>query len=275
MATAAFGEEFLCERAKNLAPSGIRKFFDLAAKMKNACNLSLGQPDFDVPEAIKSAAIAAINDGHNRYTQTSGIAPLRDACREFVIRTQKVDLSNDEVLVTQGASGGLFHSFFCLLDRGDDVLVPDPYFVEYTGLASMTGARAVHYDTYPDFRLDVDKLEAARTPATKAIVINSPQNPTGTVYGETELRETAEWARKHGIFVISDEIYDIFVYDEPHISIKRFYPEGTSIVAGFSKTYGMPGWRMGYTVIPKWMVDKATVMQSYSFVCAPTPFQHA
>ncbi len=168
-------------------------------------------------------------------------------------------------------------SYLCLLDRGDDVLIPDPYFIEYLGQASMVGARPVFYNTYPDWRLRVDELEKVRTPNSKVLIVNSPQNPTGTMYTADELKAVAEWAREHNIFVISDEIYDLFAYDadRPHVSIKKFYPEGTALVGGLSKSYGMPGWRIGYALLPKWMVDKAVIMQSYSFVCAPTPFQMA
>ena len=272
-----FDASFLSPRAKRLAPSGIRKFFDLAAKLPNAINLSLGQADFDVPQPIKEAAIRAIREGDNRYTQTGGLEPLKERCWQHLEATQGIKRSetDDEIIITGGASGGLLLSYLCLLDEGDEVLVPDPYFIEYLGQASMVGATAVFYDTFPRFRLEVEKLEAVRTEKTKAIIINSPQNPTGTMYTEAELKAVAEWARQHGIFVISDEIYELFTYDRPHISIKRFYPEGTALVSAFSKTYGMPGWRIGYTVLPQWMMDKALVMQSYSFVCAPTPFQHA
>jgi aspartate/methionine/tyrosine aminotransferase len=172
----------LSARARGLESSGIRRVFDLGASLHDPVNFSIGQPDFPVPEAVREAAKRAIDQGWNRYTPTQGIAPLRERLVQKLAVDNSVTVDAEDVLVTSGSSGGIVLAFACLLDPGDEIVVSDPYFVMYVQLASFFGARPVLVDTYPDFQLDPEKVARAITPRTKAILLNSPNNPTGAVY---------------------------------------------------------------------------------------------
>ena len=171
--------DYVSRRALGVDASGIRRVFDLAAKMKDPINLSIGLPDFDVPEIAKIAAIDAIRTGHNRYTPTQGIEPLRTRLRADLSKEIGRDIG--EVLITSGVSGGLFLAILSIVDPGDEVIFVDPYFVMYTHLLTMAGGKAVTVDSYPDFRFPAEKIEAAITPRTKMMILNSPSNPTGVV----------------------------------------------------------------------------------------------
>lgn len=251
--------------------SGIRRVFDLAAKLKDPINLSIGQPDFDVPDPAKLAAIEAIRAGHNRYTLTQGIAELRTRLRQQL--TREIGRDPGEVLITSGVSGGLLLAMMAIVDPGDEVIWLDPFFVMYPHLMTMCGGTGVPVSSYPDFRFNAAAVEAAITPRTKAILLNSPANPTGTVLSESDIRAAVELARKHDLLIISDEIYDAFVYDQPFVSPARFY-EKTLVLKGFSKTHAMTGWRLGYTVGPADVIDAMTRLQQYTYVCAPSALQH-
>ena len=203
---------WLADRTAKFDSSGIRKVFDLAAKMANPINLSIGQPDFPVPEAIKEAAIAAIRGDKNGYSLTQGIPELRDEAASSAL-TSDIGHADRRVLVTSGTSGSLVLAMLALVNPGDEVIVFDPYFVMYPALVGMVGGKCVIVDTYPDFRIDPERVAAAITPRTKMILLNSPANPTGVVAGEAELRALAELAAKHNIALVSDEIYREFCYD--------------------------------------------------------------
>lgn len=266
-------QQLIADRMAKLDASGIRKVFDLAATMKDPINLSIGQPDFDVPENIREAAVEAIRAGQNKYTQTQGIPELRAAIADQL--AQEFAWTDEHpVLVTSGVSGALLLAFTTLVNPGDEVIMLDPYFVMYRHLVNLVGGVPVCVDTYPDFKPDVDKIADAITPRTKMIAINSPGNPTGAVYSREELEAVADLARKHGLLVISDEIYNLFVYDEPFVSLAGIY-ENTLLMRGFSKSYAMTGWRMGYCTGPKEIIEKMTMLQQYSFVCAPSMAQAA
>src|SRR2546426_4748547 len=187
--------DFISARANAVDASGIRKVFDLAAKMKDPINLSIGLPDFDVPEIAKTAAIDAIRAGHNRYTQTQGIEPLRTRLRADLSREIGRDVG--DVLITSGVSGGLFLAILATIDPGDEAIFLDPYFVMYKHLLTMAGGKSVMVDSYPDFRFPAEKVERAVTPRTKLLILNSPSNPTGVVMSETDVRAAVEIARKH------------------------------------------------------------------------------
>jgi aspartate/methionine/tyrosine aminotransferase len=178
--------DFLSSRSKGVDASGIRKVFDLAAKMKDPINFSIGLPDFDVPEVAKDAAIASIRRGDNRYTQTQGIAPLRDRLRADLTKEFGRDVG--EVLITSGVSGGLMLAMQAIMDPGDEAIFLDPYFVMYKHLLTLTGGKPVIVNSYPDFRFHADRVEAAITPKTKLLILNSPSNPTGIVMTEEEVR---------------------------------------------------------------------------------------
>jgi len=263
---------WLADRTAKFDSSGIRKVFDLAAKMKNPINLSIGQPDFAVPDAIKEAAIEAIRGDKNGYSQTQGIAPLREKLQARVDEQYKHD--DRRVLITSGTSGSLVLAVLTMVNPGDEVIVFDPYFVMYPALIGMVGGKCVTIDTYPKFRIDPEKVAAAITPRTKMILLNSPANPTGVVAGEAEMRALGELSAKHNIALVSDEIYREFCYDAPLVS-PATWNDQTIVVDGFSKTYGVTGWRLGFVHGPAAIIDKMTMLQQYTFVCAPHPLQWA
>jgi aspartate aminotransferase/aminotransferase len=263
---------WLAERTSKFDSSGIRKVFDLAAKMKDPINLSIGQPDFAVPDTVKEAAIAAIRADKNGYTVTQGIAELRTKLQAKI--DAELGQSDRRVLVTSGTSGALVLAAWAMINPGDEVITFDPYFVMYPALAGMVGGRLVTIDTYPSFRVDPDRVASAITPRTKMILLNSPANPTGAVIGETEARALAELAAKHNIALVSDEIYSTFCFDTPHVSPAKWNPD-TIVVDGFSKTHAVTGWRLGFVHGPSAIIDKLTALQQYTFVCAPHPLQWA
>jgi len=262
----------IANRMKMIDSSGIRKVFDLAAKLENPINLSIGQPDFDVPNEIKEVAIDSIREGFNSYTVTQGIQELRDAVCEDYRNLHGVEF--EDILITSGVSGGLTLAFIALVEEGDEVLLTDPYFVMYKHLANLFGGKPVFVDTYPDFAVLAEKLEEKVSPKTKMLVINSPSNPTGRIYSAEELRAIAEFARKHDLLVISDEIYDHFIYDQPHETFAKYY-EKTLLLNGFSKSSAMTGWRVGYAAGPREVIESMKTLQQYSFVCAPSFAQKA
>src|SRR3954468_6777545 len=265
---------FVSNRALGVDASGIRKVFDLAAKMKDPINLSIGLPDFDVPDVAKQAAIESIKAGQNRYTQTQGIAPLRERLRADLSREIGRDVG--EVLITSGVSGGLLLAIMATVDPGDEVVFLDPYFVMYKHLLTMAGGKAAIVDSYPDFRFHADRVEKAVTPRTKLLILNSPSNPTGIVMSEDEVRSAVEVARKHDLLIVSDEIYEPFLYDAARglPSPAKLY-EKTLILRGFSKSHAMTGWRLGYAAGPDAIIAQMTKLQQYTFVCAPSAFQFA
>jgi aspartate/methionine/tyrosine aminotransferase len=263
---------WLADRTAQFDSSGIRKVFDLAAKMQNPINLSIGQPDFPVPDPIKQAAIDAINADRNGYSQTQGIPDLRQRLQAMV--DEQYGQSDRRVLVTSGTSGSLVLAMLALVNPGDEVIIFDPYFVMYPALVAMVGGKAVYVDTYPDFRIDIEKVAAAITSRTKLILFNSPANPTGVVAGPDEARALAELAAKHNVVLLSDEIYRLFCYDAP-LPSPATWNHDTIVVDGFSKSYGVTGWRLGWVHGPSAIIDKMTMLQQYTFVCAPHPLQWA
>jgi aspartate/methionine/tyrosine aminotransferase len=262
----------LAQRMVHFDSSGIRKVFDLAGQMRNPINLSIGQPDFDVPDEIKRAAIQAIESNKNGYAVTQGMPVLREKLQARI--EAEYGHADRRVFVTSGTSGGLVLAILALVDPGDEVIVFDPYFVMYRSLVELAGGVCVFVDTYPDFRLDFDRLRAALSPQTKLILFNSPSNPTGVVASEAETRELAELAARHGIALVSDEIYRDFCYDAPFVSPATFN-EQTIVVDGFSKSYGVTGWRVGFAHGPTAVIDAMLKLQQYTFVCAPQPLQWA
>jgi len=255
--------------------SGIRKVFALGAELEDPVNFSIGQPDFDVPEAVKEAAIRAIREGHNKYSQTAGDAELKAKIAEQV--KNEFGWQQPAVLVASGVSGGLLLTFMALINPGDEVIIPDPYFVIYKHVVNMLGGRCVFVDSYPVFRLPVEKIAKAITEKTKLIIVNSPSNPTGAVYTKEEIKALADVAAEKDVLVMTDEIYEKFCYDGECVSIARYYDK-TLLLRGFSKSYGMPGWRLAYVAVNESLrevVEEMTKVQQYTFVCAPTPFQRA
>ena len=264
----------LSARIGRIDSSGIRKIFDLAKALKDPINLSIGQPDFDVPPALKQAAIAAIQAGKNTYTQTQGIPELRAqiTAQEQVFTGRAY--TPEQVLVTSGVSGGLFLALLALVDDGDEVIIPDPYFVMYKHLVALFGGTPVYLDTYASgFGLDPIALERLITPKTKLLLLNSPANPTGRILSKSELQAVAAVCARHHLLVVSDEIYRHFSY-VPMTSMGEIYAD-TLVLVGHSKSFGMTGWRLGYACGPAEVVQAMTKVQQYSFVCAPSITQYA
>jgi aspartate aminotransferase/aminotransferase len=251
--------------------SGIRKVFDLALTLKNPINLSIGQPDFDVPEPVKESAIAAIREGKNRYTVTQGIAPLHERIRA---EAAKYGYHPEEVLITSGSSGGLVLAMLALCDPGDEILVPDPYFVMYKHLANLFAVTPRFIDTYPDFRLSAEKIEPLINKRTRMLIVNTPSNPTGVAYSPDQLKMVAQIAKRHDLYVLFDEIYSCFSYDHRHESITKYH-DRVVVLNGFSKSHAMTGWRLGYAMGPRDVIQEMTKLQQYTFVCAPSMVQYA
>jgi aspartate/methionine/tyrosine aminotransferase len=263
---------WLADRTAKFDSSGIRKVFDLAAKLKDPINLSIGQPDFAVPDAIKQAAADAIWADRNGYSVTQGVAALRERLQARI--DAELGHADRRLLVTSGTSGALVLAMLTLVNPGDEVIVFDPYFVMYPALVQMVGGVCVMIDTYPDFRIDPARVAAAITPRTKLILLNSPANPTGAVADAEEVEALARLAAKHNIALVSDEIYREFCYDAP-LASPTAWNDQTIVVDGFSKTYGVTGWRLGFVHGPSAVIDKMTMLQQYTFVCAPHPLQWA
>ena len=264
----------LAQRTGQIDASGIRKVFDLARSLENPINLSIGQPDFPVPDPIKDAAIAAIRDDHNGYTPTQGLVELTDLLRAEEGAATGRDWARDETLITSGVSGGLFLALMSLVEEGSEVIVPDPYFVMYKHLVKVFGGTPVYLDTYDDgFSIDPAKLEALITDRTRLLLLNSPSNPTGRVLDRATLEGIAAVCRRHDLPVLSDEIYRTFTY-EPVVPMAAVY-EHTLTLSGHSKAYGMTGWRLGYATGPRELIQTMAKLQQYSFVCAPSITQYA
>lgn len=263
---------WIADRTRAFDSSGIRKVFDLAAKMKDPINLSIGQPDFDVPEEIKEACIGAIRSGKNSYALTQGMPVLREKLQARI--DTEYGHADRRVFVASGTSGGLALAMLSLVNPGDEVIIFDPYFVMYTSLTQLAGGKPVIIDTYPDFRIDLAKVAAAITPRTKMILLNSPANPTGVIASEEEVRGLAELAAERNIALLSDEIYRSFCYDAPFVSPATFNDK-TIVIDGFSKSHGMTGWRLGFVHGPAEVIDTMVKLQQYTFVCAPQPVQWA
>jgi aspartate/methionine/tyrosine aminotransferase len=268
--------DVISQRANLIDASGIRKVFALAEKLKDPVNFSIGQPDFDVPEELKKEAIAAIRAGANKYSQTAGDSALIGK----IAGRMKAEFGWGEpaVMVTSGVSGGLQLLFMAVINPGDEVIIPDPYFVIYKHIINMLGGTCVFVDSYPNFELPVEGIKRAISNRTKMIIVNSPCNPTGAVYSAESLKELAEIVAKKNIVILSDEIYEKFCYEYKQCPSIAKYSEDVVVLHGFSKSYGMTGWRVGYAAAPaklKAVIDAMAKIQQYTFVCAPTPFQKA
>jgi aspartate aminotransferase/aminotransferase len=270
--TLPLNDAWIADRMKHIEASGIRKAFDMAQSMKNPINLSIGLPDFDVHPPVKAAAIEAIQAGFNAYTVTQGIPALRDKLQARL--DAEFHHPERRVLVTAGTSGGLLLALCAVVNPGDEVIIFDPYFVMYRNLVALAGGHDVLVDTYPDFRIDVDRVAGAITGRTKCVIVNTPNNPTGVVGSAEELRDLAQLCKERGVVLISDEVYRTFCYDGEFATPTR-WNEDVLVVDGFSKSHGMTGWRLGYAHGPAAIIHEMTKLQQFSYVCAPSMAQRA
>ena len=262
----------LSARVNQIRPSGIRKIFDLACAQPDGIDLSIGDPDYDIPEPIKQEGMRWIERGFNRYVSTRGIPELRE---QLIVHLQRKKSRFEDILITAGATGGYFLAMMALVGPGDEVLIADPYFVAYANVVIMCGGVPKLFDTYPDFHLRREAIEPLITPRTRAIVINNPNNPTGALYGQDELAMVAQLADQYGFYIVSDEIYEKFLYSEqPFVSMGNVVNDAI-IINGFSKSAGMTGWRLGYVSGPRKIIDAMATFQQYSYVCANSIAQKA
>jgi len=274
-------ERLLSVRSRSIDSSGIRKVFDLGTKMQDPINLSIGQPDFPVSEAMKEAAIAAIRENKNGYTVTQGIPQLLAAVRQRLEHDFGAGWSttneNLSAVITSGTSGGILLALMSLLDAGDEFISPDPYFVMYPQVGKLLSAHCVLCDTYPDFRMTAARVEPLITERTKAVLLNSPSNPCGTVLTAKEIAELVQLCERRGVLLISDEIYDEFCFNDARENGLCPSPGRISnnclIIRGFGKTHGCTGWRLGYAAGPTPLIQEMAKLQQSTFVCAPSPLQ--
>ena len=264
--------KWIADRTKAFDSSGIRKVFDLAAKLDDPINLSIGQPDFDVPVPVQDALIDAVRSRRNGYALTQGMPVLRDKLMQKV--ADEYGHADRDLFIASGTSGGLVLTMLSLIDPGDEVIIFDPYFVMYDSLVQLAGGVPVVLDTYPDFRIPLERVREAITPRTKMILFNSPANPTGVTATAEETRGIAELAAEHDLALVSDEIYREFCFDEPFVSPAQFN-ERTVVIDGFSKSHAMTGWRLGFVHGPGDVIETMVKLQQYTFVCAPQPAQWA
>ena len=272
---------FISEKAYNIKPSGIRKFFDIAAEMENVISLSVGEPDFHTPWHIREAGIKSIEKGRTRYTPNRGYIELRKSISEYMNRKYSVEYQADtDVLVTVGGSEAI--DLFCraVINPGDEVIIPQPSFVCYVPIVEMAGGVPVIIDTKVEneFRLTTQELEEAITEKTKAIIMPFPCNPTGAVMTKADLLPIAKLIDKHNLVVLSDEIYSELSYgDEKHTCFASLpnMVERTVVVNGFSKSHSMTGWRMGFAVGPSEIIGVMTKIHQYAIMSAPTTSQFA
>jgi aspartate aminotransferase len=260
------------ENVARIDTSGIRKIFEAAGS--DAINLGLGQPDFDTPEHIKAAAIKAINEGFTGYTVGTGILELREALSSKFKEENGFSVSPEEIIVTSGASEALAIALAALLNHGDEVLISNPGFVSYNALAEILSGKAVSVPLAEDLTMKPEAVLEKITPKTKAIVLNSPSNPTGAVTSRADIKSLAEIADDHNITIISDEVYEYFIYEGEHVS-PASYSDNVITVNATSKSYAMTGWRLGYVAARKDYIDQMLKVHQYIQACANSIAQKA
>ncbi|MBR2121956.1 MAG: aminotransferase class I/II-fold pyridoxal phosphate-dependent enzyme [Lachnospiraceae bacterium] len=270
----------LSDKALGLAPSGIRKFFDIVSEMKDAISLGVGEPDFDTPWHIREEGIYSLERGRTFYTSNSGLKELRVEIAEYMKRSIGVSYEPlKETLITVGGSEAIDLMFRAMINAGDEVIIPQPSYVSYLPCAVLADAVPVivPLSAEHDFRLTPQELENAVTDRTKILVLPYPNNPTGAIMEKSDLEAIADIIIKNDIYVLSDEIYCELTYSGRHVSIAQLpgMKERTVVVNGFSKAYAMTGWRLGYACGPEWLIAQMTKIHQYAIMCAPTTSQYA
>lgn len=268
----------LAKRLDHIDISGIRKAFEKkgsAPRASEDVNLALGQPDFDTPAHIKAAAVQALEAGHTAYTPNAGIPELREAIAAKLRRENRIRTRAEQVLVTSGASEALHLALMALVNPGDEVLIPDPGFVSYAPLTRAAGGRPIGVPLRKDLTLDLAQVERRINRRTRAIVVNSPANPTGAVERPEDLKTLAELARERDLVLVSDEVYEEFIYEGRHASPARWAPGHVVTVNAASKTHAMTGWRLGFAAGPPDVIDGMLRLHCYVQACASSVAQHA
>lgn len=273
-------DELLAPAAKAMRPSGIRKFFDLAADMPHCISLGVGEPDFKTPWSVRDAGIRSLELGRTKYTANSGLKELRGEICNYLQRRFDLHYKEENVLVTVGGSEAIDLTIRAVVQPGDEVIIPEPCFVCYEPITQLTGGVPVHIATRAEdqFRLTADQLRAAITPRTKLLIFPYPNNPTGAVMSAAEMEEIAAVLRETNVLVLSDEIYSELTYGlDRHVSIASLpgMVERTIVVNGFSKSYAMTGWRLGYAAGPAPLVKVMTKIHQSCIMSAPTTSQYA
>ncbi|MCA9994537.1 MAG: aminotransferase class I/II-fold pyridoxal phosphate-dependent enzyme [Anaerolineales bacterium] len=271
---------FISNRVDQTPPSGIRKFFDIAASMKDVISLGIGEPDFVTPSPILEAGVASLRRGETAYTSNSGTLALRQAVSQHLKRLYGVAYHpEDEVIITVGVSEALYLIMTAILDPGDEVIIPEPCFVAYTSEVTLAGGVPVTVPTYmqDDFQVTAAAIEQAITPKTKALFIGYPNNPTGAVMDRERMVEITAVAEKHDLLIISDEIYDQLVYGFDHVCVPTLpgLRDRTVLLGGFSKNYAMTGWRIGYACANPEILAAMRKVHQYTIMSAPTMGQAA
>lgn len=264
----------------NIAPSGIRKFFDIVQEMDDAISLGVGEPDFDTPWRIRDEAIFSLENGRTFYTSNSGLKELKVAISEYL--TRKYDLiydPNQEMMITVGGSEAIDIALRAMLDPGDEVLIPQPSYVSYGPCTILAGGNPVYIELKEDdeFRLTPEEVEEKITDKTKVLILPYPNNPTGAVMEESDLKKIVDIVIKHDLFVLTDEIYAELTYQKNHVSIAAFpgMKERTVYINGFSKAFAMTGWRLGYACAPAVLLSQMLKIHQFAIMCAPTTSQYA
>ncbi|MEE9509941.1 MAG: pyridoxal phosphate-dependent aminotransferase [Candidatus Bathyarchaeia archaeon] len=274
-------ETVFSKRIQLIRSSGIRKLFDLARTMSGVISLGIGEPDFDTPQHIREAAKRALDAGYTRYTPNAGFPDLREALSAKVAQVNGLNYTPQEVLVSGGGcTGALLLALLTLVDPGDEVIISDPCFVVYEAVARIVGATPVFVAVREeeDFRLIPENVEKSLTTKTKLIILNSPSNPTGGIQYKEDIEGIAEVARKHNLYIVSDEVYETMLYEGMHhhsIAAVKGMRNRTVTVNSFSKTYAMTGWRIGYAVGTREIIDQMIKLQQYTMVHAPAVSQRA
>mgnify|MGYP003375229305 FL=1 len=269
----------LSKMVTEMEPSGIRRFFDVASTMDNVISLGVGEPDFDTPWHIREEGIYSLEKGRTFYTSNAGLLPLRKEVCTYLKRRFALSYDSDEVIITVGGSEAIDIAFRTMLDPGDEVIVPEPCFVSYVPCITMAGGVPVRLalEEKDEFKLTKQKLLSAITDKTKMVVLPFPNNPTGAIMTHEELQIVADVIKEHDLFVLSDEIYSELSYQGDHVSIAAIpgMKERSVVINGFSKSYAMTGWRLGYAVGPKEIIKQMIKVHQYLIMSAPTTSQYA
>ncbi len=272
-------DKIICDRAKNMRPSGIRRFFDLAADMPDCMSLGVGEPDFQTPWNIRAAAIDSLEAGHTKYTSNSGLKELREGLSSWLARHYDLHYPPEDFLITVGGSEAIDLAIRALVAPGDEVIIPEPCYVSYEPITTLTGGVPVHIQTTVEnsFRVSAQQIRDALTPRTRLLVLSYPNNPTGAVLRHEDLVAIADVLKDTDVIVLADEIYSELTYGTKHESIAHIpgMQERTIYVNGFSKTWSMTGWRLGYACGPKPLISVMTKIHQSCIMCAPTTSQNA